>query len=219
MRLGHRIPEPLYAGLPTPGRQCGRRNKDKDLMPRRVSEILTGIVVIVIAALFLGFALTRAKAVNKDGYLLHAGFGHIGSLGVGEAVKIAGVSVGHVTATALNSRTYAADVTFAINKGIGIPKDSSAAIESTSLLGGEYLSISPGASNTMLKPGQAITVTQSAINVETLLGKFIFSAASMAGTMGKAAHAGSAGAASSTASKASNTSLPGLAAPKANAGQ
>ena len=186
-------------------------------MPRRVSEILTGLVVIVIAALFLGFALTRAKAVNKDGYLLHAGFGHIGSLGVGEAVKIAGVSVGHVTATALNSRTYAADVTFAINKGIAIPKDSSAAIESTSLLGGEYLSISPGASNTMLKPGQAITVTQSAINVETLLGKFIFSAASMAGTMGKA-HAGSAGAASSTATTASTTSLPGVPAPKANAG-
>ncbi len=154
-------------------------------MPRRVSEILTGIVVIAIAAVFLGFALARGKAVNHGGYLLHAGFGHIGSLGVGESVKIGGVSIGHVTATALDPQTYAANVTFSVDKGIKIPKDSSAAIDSASLLGGEYLSISPGGSNAMLKPGETIMVTQSAINIETLLGKFIFSAASMAGNMSK----------------------------------
>jgi phospholipid/cholesterol/gamma-HCH transport system substrate-binding protein len=181
-------------------------------MPRRVSEILTGIVVIVIAGLFLGFALTRAKAVNGKGYLLHASFGHIGALGVGESVKIGGVSVGHVTATALDPQTYAAIVTFAVDNGIKIPKDSSAAVESASLLGGEYLSIAPGGSNSMLKPGQAITVTQSAINVETLLGKFIFSAASMAGTMGKnAAQAGAgAGGAGTGGGSALNKGLPSL---------
>ena len=187
-------------------------------MPRRASEVLTGFVVIAIAAVFLGFALTRGKAVDASGYLLHAGFGHIGSLGVGESVKIGGVPVGHVTATALNPRTYAADVTFSINKGIKIPKDSSAAIESASLLGGEYLSIAPGGSNTMLKPGQAIMVTQSAINVETLLGKFIFSAASMAGNMGKQASQGSANAASGAGGASTlNKGLPGVGAAKTNA--
>ena len=186
-------------------------------MPRRASEVLTGFVVIAIAAVFLGFALTRGKAVDASGYLLHAGFGHIGSLGVGESVKIGGVPVGHVTATALNPRTYAADVTFSINKGIKIPKDSSAAIESASLLGGEYLSIAPGGSNTMLKPGQAIMVTQSAINVETLLGKFIFSAASMAGNMGKQASQSSANANGAGGASTLNKGLPGLDAAKTNA--
>ena len=179
-------------------------------MPRRVSEILTGLVVIVIAGIFLGFALTRGKAVAANGYLLHAGFGHIGSLGVGESVKIGGVSVGHVTATALNPQTYAADVTFSVNNGIKIPKDSSAAIESASLLGGEYLSIAPGGSNTMLQPGQAIMVTQSAINVETLLGKFIFSAASMAGNMGKQKSQANASTAGAGSANALNKGLPNI---------
>lgn len=163
-------------------------------MSRRVSEILTGFVVILVAAFFLAFALTRAKAVgNGGGYLLHAQFGHIGALGVGQAVKIGGVSVGHVTATALDPETYAAVVTFSIDQGIKIPQDSSAAIVSASLLGGDYLSISPGGSNTMLKPGQAINVTQSAINIESLLGKFIFSAANVAGSMGKPSQGGNGG--------------------------
>lgn len=154
-------------------------------MPRRVSEIITGIVVIAIALAFLGFAFTRTRNAGSGGYRLSAQFGHIGALGVGEAVKIGGVTIGRVVKTALNPQSYAAVVTFTVNNDIKIPKDSSAAIESASLLGGEYLSISPGASNSMLKPGQAIMVTQSAINVESLLGKFIFSAANMASSLGK----------------------------------
>ena len=181
-------------------------------MSRRVSEILTGFVVIVVAAAFLGFAVTRAKAVDNGGYLLHAQFGHIGALGVGQAVKIGGVSVGHVTTTELDPQTYAAVVTFSINDGIKIPKDSSAAIVSASLLGGDYLSISPGGSGTMLKPGQAIEVTQSAINVESLLGKFIFSAANMAGSMSKQSQGGNDGGNGGGSGKGTNPLTKGMPA-------
>lgn len=117
--------------------------------------------------------------------MLHAQFGSIGPLKVGSPVKIAGVTVGKVAATTLNQTTYAAIVDFDINSGVKIPKDSSAAIESASLLGGDYLSIAPGGSDTMLKPGGAIVVTQSAINIESLLGKFVFSAANFASTAAK----------------------------------
>lgn len=154
-------------------------------MKNRVSDIIAGLVVIVAAGVFLAYAASRTRSVGGSGYELHAQFGSIGPLAVGAPVKIAGVSVGQVTATTLDPKTYAAIVRFSIQPDVKIPKDSSAAIESASLLGSDYLSINPGGSDTMLKPGQAIVATQSAINIESLLGKFIFSAANLASSTSK----------------------------------
>ncbi|HQT74639.1 MAG: outer membrane lipid asymmetry maintenance protein MlaD [Acidiphilium sp. 37-67-22] len=155
-------------------------------MNKRISEILAGLVVIVAASVFLAYAASRTRSVGGAGYDLTARFGSIGPLAVGAPVKIAGVTIGEVTRTALDPQTYAAIVRFRIQPDIKIPKDSSAAIESASLLGGDYLSISPGGSETMLVSGQAITATQSAINIESLLGKFVFSAANFASSASKA---------------------------------
>jgi phospholipid/cholesterol/gamma-HCH transport system substrate-binding protein len=58
---------------------------------------------------------------------------------------------------------------------VKVPKDSAAIITSESLLGGKYLSLQPGGDETMLQPGQIITITQSSVSLEELLGKFIFS--------------------------------------------
>ena len=58
---------------------------------------------------------------------------------------------------------------------VKLPKDSAAIITSESLLGGKYLSLQPGGDETMLQPGQTITITQSSVSLEELLGKFIFS--------------------------------------------
>ena len=160
-------------------------------MKNRVSEIIAGLVVIVAAAVFLAYAASRTRTVGGTGYDLRASFGSIGPLTVGSPVKIAGVTIGEVTRTSLDPQTYAAIVQFRIQPDVKIPKDSSAAIESASLLGSDYLSISPGGSETMLKPGQAITATQSAINIESLLGKFVFSAANLASSTAKANGGGS----------------------------
>lgn len=177
-------------------------------MQRRVSEIIVGFAVIAAAVAFLAFAMARTKSVVHNGYKLHAQFGHIGPLSIGSPVKIAGVTVGKVLKTSLNPQTYAAIVEFSIDEKIKVPKDSSAAIESASLLGSDYLSISPGGSNTMLKPGGAITVTQSAINIESLLGKFVFSAANLASSAAKGSGAQANGAAGQSSS--GKTKLPGL---------
>ncbi|MBV9655109.1 MAG: outer membrane lipid asymmetry maintenance protein MlaD, partial [Acetobacteraceae bacterium] len=64
------------------------------------------------------------------------------------------------------------------------PKDSSAEVTSDGLLGGKYLALSPGGDATMLQPGGLITVTQSSISIEQLLGKFIFSAGNLASSVG-----------------------------------
>ncbi len=156
-------------------------------MRTRSVEIVTGLLVIAAAAAFLVFAFTRSNTSAVSGYPLSAQFGSVGALQVGSAVKIGGVTVGHVTTISLNPTSYEAIVKFAVDPTLKVPSDSSAAIESASLLGGDYLSISPGGSNTMLKAGQAITVTQSAINIESLLGKFVFSAANLASSTKNAA--------------------------------
>jgi phospholipid/cholesterol/gamma-HCH transport system substrate-binding protein len=144
-------------------------------MARRLPETLTGFAVIIVAAVFLIYALGRTGAVTTGGYTLQAQFSSIGGLTVGADVKIGGVTVGHVADEHLDPTTYAAVVRLALNDDIKIPQDSSATIASDGLLGGAYVSISPGGSNTMLAPGQSFAVTQSAINIEDLLGKFIFS--------------------------------------------
>ena len=144
-------------------------------MVRRVPELATGFVVIVIAGLFLVYALRGAGEIDTGGYPLQAQFGSIGGLTVGADVKIGGVVVGHVVSETLNPTTYAAIVKLAMNNKIKVPDDSSASITSDSLLGGSYVAISPGGSSSMLKPGASFPVTQSAVNVGDLLGKFIFS--------------------------------------------
>ncbi len=157
-------------------------------MTRRIPELATGLAVIIVAALFLFYALRSAGAINTGGYPLQAQFGSIGGLTVGSDVKIAGVVVGHVAAESLNPTTYAAVIKLAINDNVKIPDDSSASITSDGLLGGPYVSISPGGSNTMLKPGASFPVTQSAINIEDLIGKFIFSMGNSGPSKGESAN-------------------------------
>jgi phospholipid/cholesterol/gamma-HCH transport system substrate-binding protein len=69
-----------------------------------------------------------------------------------------------------------------VRDDIHLPKDTGASITSESLLGGKYISLSPGGDDTVLKPGQTITVTQSSVSLEELLGKFIFSVTSLNGS-------------------------------------
>jgi phospholipid/cholesterol/gamma-HCH transport system substrate-binding protein len=172
-------------------------------MNRKLPEILTGLAVIVIAAVFLVYALGRAQALGAGGYVLKAQFSSIGGLTVGSNVKLGGVVVGHVTEEHLDPTTYAAVVTMNIDTDLKVPQDTSAAISSDGLLGGDYVALSPGGSDSMLAPGASFTVTQSAINIEDLLGKFIFS---MGGDSGK-----SGGGAQGTSAPGATT--PGAAPP------
>jgi phospholipid/cholesterol/gamma-HCH transport system substrate-binding protein len=143
-------------------------------MSRKFPEILTGVLILGITAVFLIYALGRAQAIGGSGYNLKAQFSDIGGLTIGSNVKIGGVTVGHVVNESLDPQTYAAIVTVQINNGVKIPQDTSAAISSEGLLGGNYVGLSPGGSDSMLAPGQSFQVTQSAINLENLLGQFIF---------------------------------------------
>jgi phospholipid/cholesterol/gamma-HCH transport system substrate-binding protein len=150
-------------------------------MPRRsMAEVLTGAIVLVVAAGFLGYAIAHSGRSTASGYTLYARFDHVDGLAVGADVRLAGVKIGSVTGATIDPKTYLATVSFTVRSGIDLPKDTSASITSEGLLGGNYLSLSPGGDEVMLRPGQTITITQSAVNLEELLGKFIFSASNLA---------------------------------------
>jgi phospholipid/cholesterol/gamma-HCH transport system substrate-binding protein len=144
-----------------------------------VAEVLTGAIVLVVAVGFLAFAVAHSGRTAGSGYELQARFEHIDGLNVGGDVRIAGVKVGTVTEARIDPKTYSAIVTLTVRDGLELPKDTAAAITSESLLGGKYISLSPGGDDTNLKPGQTITVTQSSVSLEELLGKFIFSVTSL----------------------------------------
>ena len=148
---------------------------------RGIAEVATGAAVLLVAAGFLGFAVAHSGRSASGGYELIAKFDHIDGLTLGADVRIAGVKVGTVSDQRIDPASYLAVVGMRIREDIALPKDTSAEIASESLLGGKYLNLTPGGDNAMLKPGQAITITQSSVSLEQLLGKFIFSVTNLNG--------------------------------------
>lgn len=143
-------------------------------MKRSTIETVLGAVVLFVAGFFLVFSYKTANVGAVDGYPLTADFSETGGLSVGDNVVIGGVKIGSVTAVTLNPEDYQATVHMSIDPTIKVPDDTAAAISSSSLLGGKYLSLEPGGSEEMLPPGGRIAFTQAPQNLEQLLGKFIF---------------------------------------------
>lgn len=116
-----------------------------------------------------GLQLTRPQAV----YTVKAKFDDIGGLKVGAPVTMAGVSVGRVDAIQFETSDYKALVTLSINRRFDkIPDDSDAGIQTSGLLGANYIALSPGGSDTYLHAGSEIQLTQSALVLESLINKF-----------------------------------------------
>ena len=146
---------------------------------RGIAEIVTGACVLAVAAGFLAFAVLHSGRSASAGYPLTARFDHIDGLNPGSDVRIAGVRVGSITALRIDPKTFLAEVTLSVREDIRLPKDTSAEVTSESFLGGKFLNLTPGGDPAVLPAGGTITITQSSISLEQLLGKFIFSATSL----------------------------------------
>lgn len=146
---------------------------------RGLTEILTGGAVLLVAGGFLIYAIAHSGAATASGYSLKARFDRIDGLNAGADVRIAGVKVGSVVSTEIDPKTFLAEVTMTVRDDLKLPKDSSAEITSESLLGGKFLNLTPGGADSSLTPGGTITITQSSVSLEQLLGKFIFSATTL----------------------------------------
>jgi phospholipid/cholesterol/gamma-HCH transport system substrate-binding protein len=146
---------------------------------RNGAELLAGAVVLAVACGFLWYAVANTGRGIAGGYLLHAKFDRIDGLLIGADVRVAGVKVGSVAAARIDPESYQAVVDFSVANAIKLPKDSSAVISSDGLLGGKYLALEPGGDTAMVSPGGELTLTQSSISIEQLLGKFIFAAGNL----------------------------------------
>lgn len=153
-------------------------------MARNVVETVLGGVVLVVAIGFFGWAYARSSVGDPGGYTLVAKFDRIDGLPMGADVRISGIKVGSVLAQSLDPQTYRALVRFSVASDIELPNDSSAAVVSSGLLGGKYLALVPGGDDQLLAEGGEITLTQSSVNIEDLIGKYIFSQGSGGGSGG-----------------------------------
>jgi phospholipid/cholesterol/gamma-HCH transport system substrate-binding protein len=105
---------------------------------------------------------------------LIAEFDNIGGLKTRAPVKSAGVLVGRVADVQFDTERFVAKVTFTIDKRYAFPKDTFASILTSGLLGEQYIGLSAGGDNVLLKDGDVITKTQSAVVLEELVSKFLF---------------------------------------------
>ena len=143
-------------------------------------ETVVGIFV-VIGLLCVGFMTVKLGKVSlfgDDYYSLNAGFGSVSGLRVDSSVEINGLVVGRVKRLVMNQEKQVAMVELNIRKGIKIYDDASAVIKTSGLIGDKFVKIDPGGGGDILKPGGTISETSSPLDIEDLIGKYVFGDAS-----------------------------------------
>ncbi|HOG03037.1 MAG TPA: outer membrane lipid asymmetry maintenance protein MlaD [Accumulibacter sp.] len=150
-------------------------------MSRKLLDLWVGVFVALGLAslLFLALKVGNLAAANfSETYPLTAKFVNIGGLKVRAPVKSAGVVVGRVADIRFDPETYEAVVVFNVDGRYRFPKDTFALILTAGLLGEQYIGLDPGGDETMLKAGEVIAKTQSAVVLEKLISQFMFNKAS-----------------------------------------
>lgn len=137
--------------------------------------VLLGILALVFLALRAGNLSTFSLAPT---YRVHASFDNLGGLKVRAPIKSSGVVVGRVVDIGFDNTEFLATVVFEIDEKYKFPDDSSASILTSGLLGDQYIGLSPGGDDKDLTDGSRITYTQSAVVLEELISKFLYSKAS-----------------------------------------
>lgn len=146
-------------------------------MNKTVLDLWVGLFVIagIVALLFLALKVGSMSAIKtNDSYEVVARFDNIGGLKPRAPVKSAGVVVGRVVDIRFDNESFEAAVTLRLDKRYAFPKDTSAAIMTSGLLGEQYIGLEAGGDSEMLKDQDRILLTQSAVVLENLIGQFIY---------------------------------------------
>ena len=149
-------------------------------MQKSKNDVWVGLFVMLGAAAIVFLALRAGNLLSlsfADSYSVTARFDNIGSLKLRAPVKSAGVVVGRVGAIGFDGGNYQASVRLDLDQRFTFPKDSSAKILTSGLLGEQYIGIEPGAEEKLLAAGDKIGTTQSAVVLENLISQFLFSKA------------------------------------------
>lgn len=139
-------------------------------------EAVVGIFLVVSFLCFgwLSVKLGDVSLFNNAGYPVKARFHSISGLKMGAGVEIAGVPVGKVADIELDGKNFQAIVQLLIDADVILQEDCIASIRTAGIIGDRYISIAPGGSEVNIEPGGEILETESAINLEELVSKYIF---------------------------------------------
>lgn len=139
-------------------------------------EIVVGLFVVVgfVCFAWLSVRLGDVSLFGSKTYQVTASFGSVSGLKNGAIVEIAGVPVGKVDGIRFDGVKYEALVTLAIDNGVALQEDSIASVRTAGIIGDRYIDISPGGSDVEIQDGGRIVETESAINLEELVSKYIF---------------------------------------------
>lgn len=146
-------------------------------MERSMLDLWVGIFVVAGMAALVILAFKVGNMSNFGGgdtYEISANFDNIGGLKPRAPIKSAGVVVGRVTAINFNNERFMAKVTLAVDRTYKFPKDTTASILTSGLLGEQYVGLEGGGDDKMLKAGDSIRLTQSAVVLEKLISQFLF---------------------------------------------
>ena len=145
-------------------------------MNRSLVEIGVGIFVLIgiICVGYLTVRLGKMELFGVDYYSVSAQFQSIAGLKNGASVEVAGVQIGKVDAISLDKKEMAAVVKMKIQKGVVLNDDVIASIKTAGLIGDKYIKLTPGGSGVILNPGGMIIETESAIDLEALISKYVF---------------------------------------------
>jgi phospholipid/cholesterol/gamma-HCH transport system substrate-binding protein len=146
-------------------------------MKRVNMEMMVGLFLLAgIACLgYLSIHLGKLEILRSDTVPVVAEFSSVAGLKTGAGVEIAGVEVGRIDSISI--RDYKAVVRMEVRRGIALQEDAIASIRTRGLIGDKYVSISPGASERLIPPGGRIRETESAVDLEGLIGQFIHGSA------------------------------------------
>ena len=143
-------------------------------MKSEIFEFIVGLGVIIIAGWFILSVVSKSDKLSNISETTKyiASFNDVSGISVGSNIKLAGVIVGKVLELKLDEINYTAEMVLGINRKIKIPNDSEVIITSEGLLGGNYVSISPGGSDIFLKANDKFSFTQSSLSLNNLIQKF-----------------------------------------------
>ena len=143
-------------------------------MKSHIFEFIVGLGVIIVAGWFILIIVSKTDKLSNVGETTKyiASFNDVSGISVGSNIKLAGVTVGKVLELKLDEINYTAEMVLGINRKIKIPNDSEIIITSEGLLGGNYVSISPGGSDIFLKANENFSFTQSSLSLNNLIQKF-----------------------------------------------
>jgi len=150
------------------------------MMTRRELDLWVGsfAVIGIAALLFLSLKVANlASFSTADSVRISAKFENIGGLKVRAPVKSAGVVVGRVADIVFDNESFEAVVSMNIDARYSFPKDTSAKILTSGLLGEQYIGLTAGGDSVNLKSGDTLKLTQSAVVLENLIGQFLYNKA------------------------------------------